>query len=150
MATKSTVKDGEVYRDVPVGDDDKGGGTEVFQDEGAAVEAEAMETGIAAAAKPKFVKRMPKPMEMGDGVPGDGVPKTGESDEWNVQQTDDFWTCCIAQGVFGLIGSWVVLCKNSHRKDYPTPQAWNGCMTGFCVVLVLYIILVGLGNANNP
>ena len=100
------------------------------------VEASVMEKGTATT-RAKRIQR-PMPMEV-NAVPDD-------SEELGAQ---DFWTCCLAQGFFGLIGALVVLLCNSHRRGYPTQAAWAGFGTAFGVILILYLIYVVSMTSNQ-
>lgn len=90
------------------------------------VEANVMEKGTATRAA-----RRPMPMEV------NAIPDSEED-----LGAQDFWTCCLAQGFFGLIGACVVLLLNSNRRGYPTQAAWTGFGTALGVVFILTLIYV--------
>lgn len=128
MATTKTTstKDGGVYANVPIVL-----GEEVFQDEMVA-----METGTRGTKQTSKAPRRRQPIDVSTTT----VVRSAE------QESNDFWTCCVAQGICGILGSGVVYCINSNRPNYPTPQAWEGCCTGFLVVFILYLVLAVLGS----
>ena len=111
----TTTKNGDVYCELPMAEDDARSeeAPMVRADE---IQAEDLELGtleIATSGEDKSEKR------------------------WT-----DFWTCCLFQGLFGPLGPLLLYCLESHRKDYPTPAAFMGCLAGVFAVPVLYLVLM--------
>eukprot|EP00529_Nitzschia_sp_RCC80_P035769 CAMPEP_0113502746 /NCGR_PEP_ID=MMETSP0014_2-20120614/33748_1 /TAXON_ID=2857 /ORGANISM="Nitzschia sp." /LENGTH=171 /DNA_ID=CAMNT_0000397613 /DNA_START=272 /DNA_END=784 /DNA_ORIENTATION=- /assembly_acc=CAM_ASM_000159 len=108
--------------------------------------------GISATANADFMPRihndgttkypMPMDIESSDGIIRDrrhqGQGQRQGQVSHSQQNMHDFLTCCLAQFWCGILGSGIVWCSNSHRRNYPTRPAFWGFWTAIFVMLFIY------------